>query len=64
MILMKGEAQPGSLLMNIDAYVDRDNDVDVGDGDDGHHDHGHDNDEGRQVVDPNEGGDLAGISHD
>ena len=46
MILMKGEAQPGSLLMNIDAYVDRDNDVDVGDGDDGHHDHGHDNDEG------------------
>ena len=47
--------------MNIDDNVDQDNDVDGGDGSVGHHDHGHDNDEGREVVDPNEGGGSAGI---
>ena len=43
---MKGEAQPGSLLINIDDNVDCDNDADGGDGSDGHHDHGHDNEMG------------------
>ena len=51
-------------MINIDDNVDQDNHVDGGDDDDGHHDHGHDNDEGIWVVDPNEGGGLAGISLD
>ena len=50
-VLMKEEAQEGSLLINIDDYVDG-----VGDGDDV--------DNWGQVVDLNEGGGLAGISLD